>query len=62
MRHLVISAVAVIVAISGQQALSVPNVLLILADDMGVEALSVCGLGKTAPTTAALEGLCTISR
>ena len=32
-----------------------PNVLLILADDMGVEALSVYGLGETAPTTAAID-------
>ena len=57
MRHLVILAVAVVFAISGQRALSVPNVLLILADDMGVEALSVYGLGKTAPKTAALEAI-----
>ena len=57
MRHLVIPAVAVVFAISGQRALSAPNVLLILADDMGVEALSVYGLGKTAPKTAALEAI-----
>lgn len=55
MRSLVISVVAVIFTISTQQALSAPNVLLILADDMGVEALSVYGLGKTAPKTAVLE-------
>lgn len=41
----------------GQQAVAAPNVLLILADDMGVEALSVYGLGKTAPTTATLDGI-----
>jgi arylsulfatase A-like enzyme len=57
MRHSVISAVAVIFAILSQQALAAPNVLLILADDMGVEALSVYGLGKTAPKTAALEAI-----
>ncbi len=57
MRHLVILAFAVVFAISGQRALSAPNVLLILADDMGVEALSVYGLGKTAPKTAALEAI-----
>ena len=57
MRHLVIVGFAVVFAISGQRALSAPNVLLILADDMGVEALSVYGLGKTAPTTAALEAI-----
>lgn len=37
------------------QVTAAPNVLLILADDMGVEALSVYGLGKTAPTTANLD-------
>ena len=57
MRHLVILAVAVVFAISGQRVLSAPNVLLILADDMGVEALSVYGLGKSAPKTAALEAI-----
>ena len=55
MRQAISHAVAIISAIAGQQAVSAPNVLLILADDMGVEALSVYGLGETAPTTAALE-------
>lgn len=57
MRNLVIPAIAIILAVSSHQAVSAQNVLLILADDMGVEALSVYGLGKTAPTTAALEKL-----
>jgi len=57
MRHSVISIIALVFAIWSQQALSAPNVLLILADDMGVEALSVYGLGKTAPKTAALEAI-----
>lgn len=57
MRHPVGSVVAVIIAILAQQANSAPNVLLILADDMGVEALSVYGLGETAPKTAALEAI-----
>ncbi len=55
MRRLLISAVAIVFVASGHQAVSAPNVLLILADDMGVEALSVYGLGETAPRTAALE-------
>lgn len=55
MRRLVISSIVAIVASASQQAISAPNVLLILADDMGVEALSVYGLGETAPKTAALE-------
>ncbi|HEY5623583.1 MAG TPA: sulfatase-like hydrolase/transferase [Gammaproteobacteria bacterium] len=55
MRRLAISSVMAILAFASQQAVSAPNVLLILADDMGVEALSVYGLGETAPTTAALE-------
>ena len=37
------------------RAAAAPNVLLILADDMGVEALSVYGLGQRAPATAAIE-------
>ncbi len=41
--------------LSWGQTVAAPNVLLILADDMGVEALSVYGLGKTAPTTAAID-------
>ena len=39
------------------QAIAAPNILLILADDMGVEALSVYGLGETAPTTATIDAL-----
>lgn len=39
------------------QATGEPNVLLILADDMGVEALSVYGLGETAPTTPTIDTL-----
>ena len=54
-RHFVCSLVAAVLAAAGHQAVAAPNVLLILADDMGVEALSVYGLGETAPTTAALE-------
>ena len=46
-----------VLAAFGRMAEAAPNVLLILADDMGVEALSVYGLGETAPTTAALEEL-----
>ena len=53
MRYLVILSVAIVFAISCQRACLAPNVLLIRADDMGVEALSVYGLGKTAPKTAA---------
>ncbi len=35
-----------------------PNILLILADDMGVEALSVYGVGQTsAPSTATIDSL-----
>ena len=54
-RHFVCSLVAAVLAAAGHQAVAAPSVLLILADDMGVEALSVYGLGETAPTTAALE-------
>ena len=39
------------------QATGEPNILLVLADDMGVEALSVYGLGETAPTTATIDEL-----
>lgn len=39
------------------QAVAAPNILLILADDMGVETLSVYGLGETAPTTATIDAL-----
>ena len=39
------------------QATAAPNILLILADDMGVETLSVYGLGETAPTTATIDAL-----
>ena len=46
-----------VLAATGRVADAASNVLLILADDMGVEALSVYGLGETAPTTAALEKL-----
>ena len=46
-----------VLAASGRVADAASNVLLILADDMGVEALSIYGLGETAPTTAALEEL-----
>ena len=38
-------------------AVSAPNILLIIADDMGVEALSMYGVGETAPVTAALDEL-----
>ena len=44
-----------VLAATGRVADAASNVLLILADDMGVEALSVYGLGETSPTTAALE-------
>ncbi|MGI9257575.1 MAG: sulfatase-like hydrolase/transferase, partial [Gammaproteobacteria bacterium] len=44
--------------IAGQTADAAPNILLILADDMGVEALSVYGVGKTtAPSTATIDSL-----
>lgn len=39
------------------QATAEPNVLLILADDMGVEALSVYGVGESAPTTTTIDAL-----
>lgn len=42
---------------TANQATAAPNILLILADDMGVEALSVYGLGATAPTTTTIDAL-----
>jgi arylsulfatase A-like enzyme len=38
-------------------AVAAPNILLIIADDMGVEALSMYGLAETSPTTASLDAL-----
>ena len=35
---------------------SPPNILLIIADDMGVEALTMYGLAETGPTTASMQG------
>jgi hypothetical protein len=44
--------------IAGQSAYAAPNNLLILADDMGVEALSVYGVGETTtPSTATIDSL-----
>ena len=44
--------------IAGQSAYAAPNILLILADDMGVEALSVYGVGEmTTPSTATIDSL-----
>ncbi len=48
---------ALVSASAANQASAAPNILLILADDMGVEALSVYGLGETAPTTATIDAL-----
>ncbi len=44
-------------ACASNHATAEPNILLILADDMGVEALSVYGLGETAPTTITIDAL-----
>ena len=48
---------ALVSASAANQASAAPNILLILADDMGVETLSVYGLGETAPTTATIDAL-----
>ena len=39
------------------RAQAAPNILLIIADDMGVETLASYGLGENPPTTAALDEL-----
>ena len=58
MKHKLIGlAIALGLAALARLAGAAPNVLLILADDLGVEALSVYGLAETAPKTAALEEL-----
>jgi arylsulfatase A-like enzyme len=56
MRRLLTLA-ALLTAGAANQAYSAPNILLILADDMGVEALSVYGIGESAPTTATIDSL-----
>lgn len=58
MKHKLLGlAIALGLAALARLAGAAPNVLLILADDLGVEALSVYGLAETAPKTAALEEL-----
>jgi len=54
-RHWMLAAL--LTAGAASQANSAPNILLILADDMGVEALSVYGIGESAPTTATIDSL-----
>ncbi|HEY5623672.1 MAG TPA: sulfatase-like hydrolase/transferase, partial [Gammaproteobacteria bacterium] len=51
-----VAALAALVV--NQPTAAAPNVLLILADDLGVEALSVYGIGETtAPSTAAIDAI-----
>ena len=53
-RYLLVPVAVFCAAICGP-ALAAPNILLIIADDMGVEALSAYGIGESAPTTAAID-------
>jgi arylsulfatase B len=55
MQKTIISIALAALTLCSQQLLAAPNVLLVIADDMGVEAMSAYGLGATAPTTAALD-------
>jgi len=54
MRYCWVFTVLILVT-TANRAVSAPNILLIIADDMGVEALSVYGLGEAAPTTVNLD-------